>query len=271
MIELTAESGGLALRAPYHEGFLAAFKSTIPGSSRRWHPEKRVWLVDPSVGGQVADLCSRFFLSRPIVPAITEIRVSETRVLDVRYLGKTKSRGSGERSSFGYVDGRWGALFPECVLLEWFGAVPARPGEGPTLFGVLGIGHDADPGTIKSAYRRMAFQWHPDRCREPDAADVFKSIVAAYEVLADDTLRKKYLAGLMLESMTAAPLLGSFDFFGGYRPPLRCGRISAVGAVHIGTFEVDRIEKWDDVVDRYGRVLVTSWPLGALTFEEDWV
>ena len=36
---------------------------------------------------------------------------------------------------------------------------------------------------IKSSYRKLAMQYHPDRNREPDAEDRFKEISEAYEVL----------------------------------------------------------------------------------------
>ncbi|CAN0036647.1 unnamed protein product, partial [Ectocarpus sp. 8 AP-2014] len=31
---------------------------------------------------------------------------------------------------------------------------------------VLGVAVDADPETLKAAYRRLALRWHPDKCKE---------------------------------------------------------------------------------------------------------
>ncbi len=57
---------------------------------------------------------------------------------------------------------------------------------------VLGVGKEADQKEIKSAYRKLALQYHPDRSKEPDAEDKFKGISEAYAVLSDPDKRKQY-------------------------------------------------------------------------------
>ena len=59
---------------------------------------------------------------------------------------------------------------------------------------VLGVARTATPDDIKSAYRRLARQYHPDVTKEnPKAAEEkFKEISEAYEVLADDQKRRRY-------------------------------------------------------------------------------
>lgn len=60
---------------------------------------------------------------------------------------------------------------------------------------VLGVGREAAPEAIKSAYRKLALKWHPDRHQgtEREAAEQkFKQISEAYEVLSDAEKRKKY-------------------------------------------------------------------------------
>jgi molecular chaperone DnaJ len=57
---------------------------------------------------------------------------------------------------------------------------------------VLGIPRDADDNTIKSAYRKLALQYHPDRNKSGDAAERFKEINEAYEVLSDAEKRQMY-------------------------------------------------------------------------------
>lgn len=57
---------------------------------------------------------------------------------------------------------------------------------------VLGISKDADEKQIKSAFRRLAKEYHPDLNKSPDAAEKFKEVQEAYEVLSDDNKRKTY-------------------------------------------------------------------------------
>ena len=54
---------------------------------------------------------------------------------------------------------------------------------------VLGVGRQATPAEIKTAYRKLALRFHPDRNSDPSAEDRFKSISVAYETLS--TPRKK--------------------------------------------------------------------------------
>jgi molecular chaperone DnaJ len=54
---------------------------------------------------------------------------------------------------------------------------------------VLGVGKGASPDEIKKSYRRLAVQHHPDR--GGDEAK-FREVSEAYEVLKDDSKRKRY-------------------------------------------------------------------------------
>ena len=57
---------------------------------------------------------------------------------------------------------------------------------------ILGIGRNATDEEIKKAFRKLAFQYHPDRNKDHDAEDRFKEISEAYEVLSDPEKRGKY-------------------------------------------------------------------------------
>lgn len=57
---------------------------------------------------------------------------------------------------------------------------------------VLGVSKTATDAEIKSAFRRLAKKYHPDVCKEPDAAEKFKEAQEAYAVLSDASKRQQY-------------------------------------------------------------------------------
>jgi DnaJ-class molecular chaperone len=57
---------------------------------------------------------------------------------------------------------------------------------------ILGVDRNADEKTIKSAYRKLARKHHPDVSKTAGAADKFKEINEAYEVLSDPEKRRRY-------------------------------------------------------------------------------
>ncbi len=57
---------------------------------------------------------------------------------------------------------------------------------------VLGLTREASKDDIKSAYRRLAKQYHPDVNKEDGAEDKFKELSEAYSVLSDDEKRASY-------------------------------------------------------------------------------
>ncbi|MBI5851843.1 MAG: J domain-containing protein [Planctomycetes bacterium] len=56
----------------------------------------------------------------------------------------------------------------------------------------LGVARDATPEQVQKAFRELARRYHPDVSKEPDAAERFKEINEAYEVLKDGEKRKRY-------------------------------------------------------------------------------
>jgi len=60
------------------------------------------------------------------------------------------------------------------------------------LYEVLGISKSATKDEIKSAYRKLAKQYHPDINKSPDAPEKFKEVQEAYDILYDDQKRAAY-------------------------------------------------------------------------------
>ena len=59
-------------------------------------------------------------------------------------------------------------------------------------YSILAISPSASGSEIKRAYRRLAFELHPDRNKQPDAHDAFIRVHAAYEILADPKKRRAF-------------------------------------------------------------------------------
>ena len=60
-------------------------------------------------------------------------------------------------------------------------------------YDILGVDRDASQQAIKEAYRRLAFQYHPDRNKDDPAATAkMKDINEAYAVLSDVSKRREY-------------------------------------------------------------------------------
>lgn len=57
---------------------------------------------------------------------------------------------------------------------------------------VLGVSRTAAKDEVKSAFRKLARQYHPDVNKEADASAKFKEINEAYEVLSDENKRARY-------------------------------------------------------------------------------
>jgi len=60
-------------------------------------------------------------------------------------------------------------------------------------YDILGVPRDADAAALKSSFRKLAMQWHPDKNPgNPDAEARFKEIGEAYQVLSDPEKRAAY-------------------------------------------------------------------------------
>lgn len=85
------------------------------------------------------------------------------------------------------------------------------------LYDLLGVSPSASESELKSAYRKLALKYHPDK--NPEAGDKFKEISHAYEVLSDSNKREVYdqygEEGLNGEGPGMSPQDIFSQFFGG--------------------------------------------------------
>ena len=80
---------------------------------------------------------------------------------------------------------------------------------------VLGVSKSATDAEIKSAFRRLAKQYHPDINKEAGAEEKFKEIQEAYAVLSDSNKRKQYdQFGHAAFDQTSGGGFSGFDFSG---------------------------------------------------------
>ncbi len=64
---------------------------------------------------------------------------------------------------------------------------------GTDFYRLLGVDPSAEPEGIREAFRREALRWHPDhRPGDPRAAEHFRALHQAYEVLSDPVRRRAY-------------------------------------------------------------------------------
>jgi molecular chaperone DnaJ len=75
------------------------------------------------------------------------------------------------------------------------------------LYRILGVSTQAAPGDIKRAYRRIAFNVHPDVGKRPDP-ERFREVHEAYEILSNPDRRRSYDVGISIRRrpLAAEPL-----------------------------------------------------------------
>jgi molecular chaperone DnaJ len=85
-----------------------------------------------------------------------------------------------------------------------------------SYYEILGVERTASDAEIKRAFRRLAQQWHPDVNPGPEAAERFKEINEAYQVLLDPGRRQVYdvMGRAGLGDLGSSPFTEGFPGFG---------------------------------------------------------
>ena len=114
----------------------------------------------------------------------------------------------------------------------------ARTSKGADPYVVLNVETTAKDSEVKSAYRKLALRFHPDKCRDealrPQAEVLFKLVSGAYNTLSDPASRRKHdqqaFANMAREARNnyAAATGHARSTYGGY------GRAGASAYSHFG-------------------------------------
>lgn len=124
---------------------------------------------------------------------------------------------------------------------------------------ILQVSTTSTTGEIKKAYRRLAFEFHPDKNRSQWATDQFALIQEAYQVLSNPSERKKYDAARFFNQQQATIVATSPEEL-----RMMCDRLVAkikkinpdninrdklvfdLEAV-LSVYHIQLLEKWNDV------------------------
>lgn len=270
-----------AIITPYNQAFVNELKVSLPIGTRSFDREAKAWIVTAPFVEMAAQIVHEYFGVKPEIPALVEVNASQKYGFQLDYVGMPKGRNfdkqlsnipftSDERIAYGLSKGQWRIVFTEAVLKNWFEQTQTASKE-ETLFSFLLIPETASDSEIKSGYRRLARQWHPDVNHEPEAGEMFKRINNAYLILSDPLKRRRYEAGLAFEreSNRASDYRKPEPEY--FIPPLRCGNLTVTGELRVGKLHVAEILQWDDVINEQGQTMVSSWNKAKEAVVVEWV
>ena len=112
-------------------------------------------------------------------------------------------------------------------------------------YSTLGVARTATEKEIKSAYRKLAKELHPDRNKDnPKASEKFSVVTQAYDLLSDKDKRAQFDRGeIDADGNPANPFAGMGGFGGGSRP--RGGPQGGFGAQDFEGFSNEGVDLGD--------------------------
>ncbi|KAI9679870.1 MAG: hypothetical protein M1817_004884 [Caeruleum heppii] len=122
----------------------------------------------------------------------------------------------------------------------------------PDPWAVLGVTKQATSGNIKTAYRKLVLQTHPDKVQDetlrPKKADEFHKVQQAYEILTDDNKRREYDAQVRAEELKKKAGFDAFSGVTGIRVEVRT---AAPSSDYERTYRERRANRSADDEDSY--------------------
>lgn len=248
-----------ALKFAYNPTITEEIKR-LPAWGRGWNRDERQWEVAPPLMPLLVERLRALTGMALDAPPAEAYHPPVSVTLEALYVGRVKGEGELAAANVMTLSRQWMAALWGPAVLRWFGATPASANTPATLYELIGASPDASAAELTNAIKRQLRQWHPDVCREPDAAERTRQLLEARAILLDPVQRSRYDAGL-----EAARLAGMRRQSAGgeFRPPLRSGRITGTGYKVVDRWIIASIRSWDDLVDDRGRTAVVSWPAGA--------
>lgn len=271
---ITQSGDDYAVKAPFSQAFVNLLKATIPSEHRIFDRDSKTWIIERSYAELLPAVIEKVFGEAVNVPAFKPVTQESKYSFQLDYVGVPKERpGETVKTALGFSKGSWRIIFAEDVLRRWF--EQSQTSNQETLFSLLLLKESATDQEIKSGYRRLARQWHPDVCREENAEEMFKRIQSAYSILSDENKRRRYLAGLEFERASAMARMDANSHRNPFQsdsfiPPLRCGFLTATGSVQVGRLRVSQILSWQDVTNEQGLTMVTSWNRKLTAIDYQW-
>ena len=105
-------------------------------------------------------------------------------------------------------------------------------------YSLFGVDRKATADEIKRAYRKLVFQYHPDRNpNNREAAEKLKQVMAAYDVLSNEESRAQYDKAKGFRNEKPADAGNgthfSYEFKQRLEPEPECPKCSVVGMDHV--------------------------------------
>lgn len=276
MATLIRQGNVIQVATPYHKEFVALLKEKVPSNARAWDGQAKVWNVDAQYFDAVKALAELYFGYVDVMHDRAQTK-STRQVILIEYLGRCKETDWSVAYANAQVNGSWNTRISETVLRAYFENATQDTPTQTTLYQLLGAKPTASLDELKRAYFRTAKVWHPDLNADPDAAEMFRKVKSAWDVLENPSQRAKYDAGLKLQTaQTGVPswktlnLTTHSDY--GYRAPAMCGLVDCEIEQGIKR-TITKIYDWQDDTRTLGGVTlirVASWDKQTQSVKTKW-